>query len=74
LRKDSQALERQVLNWNPQGRRERTWRRTVEKEIGKVGKTWKEVGVLAQNRIPWRCLVEAPVLLKDRRETIQVYT
>jgi hypothetical protein len=56
LRKDWQAIERQVLSWNPQGRRkrgipERTWRRTVEEEIGKVGKTQKEVGALAQNRI-----------------------
>jgi hypothetical protein len=44
LRKDSQAVERQVLYWNPQGRRERgrskrTWRRTVEEETGRVGKT-----------------------------------
>jgi hypothetical protein len=29
----------------------RTWRRMVEEETGKVGKTWKEVGALAQNRI-----------------------
>jgi hypothetical protein len=55
-RKDSQAKERQALNWNPQVRPERkrpkrTWRRTVAEEIGKVGKTWKEVGVLALNRI-----------------------
>jgi hypothetical protein len=41
------------------GRPERTWRRMVEEEIGKVGKTWKEVGALAQNRIQWRCFVEA---------------
>jgi hypothetical protein len=25
----------------------------------KSGKTWKEVGALAQNRIRWRCFVEA---------------
>jgi hypothetical protein len=55
LKKDSQAIERQVLDWNPQGQRKRgrpkrTWRRTVEEEIGKVGETWKEVGALAQIR------------------------
>jgi hypothetical protein len=33
------------------GRPKRTWRRMIEEEIGKVGKTWKEVGALAQNRI-----------------------
>jgi hypothetical protein len=43
----------------PQGRHKRTWRRTVEEEIGKVGKTWKEVGALAQNQIRWRCFMEA---------------
>jgi hypothetical protein len=55
LRKDSQAIERQVLNWNPQGQRKRgkpkrTWRRTIE-DIGKLGKTWKEIGALVQNII-----------------------
>jgi hypothetical protein len=63
LRNGSQTIERQVLNCNPQGRRKRgrpkrTRRRTVEDEIGKVGKTRKEVGALAQNRIRWTCLVE----------------
>jgi hypothetical protein len=64
LRKDPQTIERQVLNWDPlarrkRGRPKRTWRRTVEEGIGKVGKTWKEVEALAQNRIRWRCFVEA---------------
>jgi hypothetical protein len=63
LRKDSHAIERQVLNWNHQwqskrGRPKRTWRRAVEEDIGKVGKTWKEIRALAQNRIHWRCFVE----------------
>jgi hypothetical protein len=44
---------------NKRGGPKRTWRRTVEEEIGKVGQTWKEVGVLAQNRIRWRCFAEA---------------
>jgi hypothetical protein len=64
LREDSQAAERQVLYWSPQGRRrkgspKRTWRSTVEEETGKVGQTWKEAGALAQNRNGWRCFVEA---------------
>jgi hypothetical protein len=63
LRTDSQAIERQVLNWYSQGRRKRerplrTRKRTVQEEIRKVGKTWKKVGALAQNRIRWRCFVE----------------
>jgi hypothetical protein len=32
----------------------KTWRRTVEEEIGRVRETWKEVRALAQNRIRWR--------------------
>jgi hypothetical protein len=44
---------------NKRGGNKRTWRKTVEEEIRKVGKTWKQVGALAQNRIRWRCFVEA---------------
>jgi hypothetical protein len=47
LRKDPKAIEKHVFNWNHCGRRKRgrpkrTRRRTVEEEIGKVGKTRKE--------------------------------
>jgi hypothetical protein len=45
-------------SYSGSGKPKRTWRRTVE-EIGKVGKTWKEVGALAQKRLYWRCFVEA---------------
>jgi hypothetical protein len=31
----------------------------VEEEIGNVGKTWKEVGALVQNRIQWKCVMES---------------
>jgi hypothetical protein len=34
-------------------------KRTMLKEAGKAGKTWKEVRALAQNRVRWRCFVEA---------------
>jgi hypothetical protein len=59
LRQDPLTVERQVLYWNPQGRRKgrrpkEIWRRMVEEEIGKVGKTWEEVGTLAQIRIRWK--------------------
>jgi hypothetical protein len=64
LKKDPQVIQRQVLNWNPQGRHnrgrpKRSRRRMAEEETGKVGKTWKETGPLAQNRIHWRCFMEA---------------
>jgi hypothetical protein len=53
LRKDSQATERQALNWYPQGRRkrgrpERKWRRTLEEEKwerpGKKLEPWPKTG------------------------------
>jgi hypothetical protein len=64
LRKSPTAIENQALNWNPQGQRRRgrprmTWKRTVVEEGGKACKTWKEVRALAQNRVHWRCFVEA---------------
>jgi hypothetical protein len=41
------------------GRPKTTWRKTTEEETGRVGKTWKDAGALAQNRIRWRNFVEA---------------
>jgi hypothetical protein len=34
-------------------------KKTVAEEAGKAGKTWKKVRALAQNRVCWRCFVEA---------------
>jgi hypothetical protein len=59
LRKSAGAIEKAALDWNPQGatRRERprkTWRRTIEEEITEMGKTWREVKALANQRRRWR--------------------
>jgi hypothetical protein len=64
LRKDEIVREKQALDWNPQGQRRRgkprtTLRRTVEDEIRKSGKIWREVKSLAGNRVRWRYFVEA---------------
>jgi hypothetical protein len=45
-----------ALYWNPQGQRKRgrpkmNWRRSVEDEARKEGKTWRELRALARNRI-----------------------
>ena len=53
-----------ALRWAPPGKRKRgrplgTWRRTVEEEMKEMGKTWNEVGWLAQDRDGWRRLVGA---------------
>ena len=53
-----------ALTWNPQGKRrtgrpQGTWRRTMEDERKKAGKTWNELRWLAQDRDEWRKFVGA---------------
>ena len=62
LRKGREAIERQALNWNPQGKRRRgrhrhMWRRTVHNEALEKGKSWSEVKRTAGNRTSWRCFL-----------------
>jgi hypothetical protein len=45
LRKGDESIEKQTLDWNPQGPRSRrrpkqAWKRTLLEEAGKCGKTW----------------------------------
>jgi len=59
LRKGEDTIEREVMEWNPQGQRKRgrpkqTWRRSVHNEALREGKSWNEVKQLARNRIRWR--------------------
>jgi hypothetical protein len=58
LREGNEAIEREDLDWNPQGKRKigrpkQTWRRSVHSEALEEGKSWGEVK-LARNRIRWR--------------------
>jgi hypothetical protein len=66
LRKTEGAIERAALDWNPQGARRRghprkTWKKMAEEEAeaAVIGKTWKEVKRLANNRTRWRCFTDA---------------
>jgi hypothetical protein len=64
LRKGHDTIEREVLDWNPQGQRRRgrpkqTWRLLVHSEALGEGKSWGEVKQLARNSIRWRRFVEA---------------
>ncbi|XP_039281616.1 uncharacterized protein LOC120350810 [Nilaparvata lugens] len=36
-----------------------TWKRTIQTEMGKAGKTWLEVKALARDRVGWRTFSEA---------------
>jgi hypothetical protein len=59
LRIGNEAIEREALDWNPQGKRRRgrprhTWRRSVHNEALEKGKSWNEVERMAGNRTRWR--------------------
>jgi len=64
LRKLTDDITRQALQWNPQGkwsrgRPKKTWRRTVLEEAKGVKKTWAEINCVAKNRVWWRNVVDA---------------
>lgn len=74
LRRSPNCIARQALEWNPQGKRnvgrpKNTWRRTVEREITQLNKTWSQMKVIAQNRNRWKRFVEAlcPMSRKEKK-------
>jgi hypothetical protein len=71
LRKVNEAIEREALDWNLQGKRRgrprHTWRRSVHNEGLEKGKNWSEVERMARNRTRWQCFVDALCLLRDNR-------
>ena len=74
LRKGNETIEREVLDWNPQGKRRRgrprhTWRRTANNEALEKGKNWNEVKRMAGNRTRWRCFVDALCPLRYDRNS-----
>ncbi len=71
MRRNSQEIARQALEWNPQGSRRQgrprqTWRRSILDEAGAEGKQWEEVKVLAQNRVLWRNFLNATCARKGK--------
>ena len=64
LRKDHTDIARQAIFWNVQGNRTRgrrriTWRTTVEREAEQQNKKLQEIAALAQNRVRFKCFVDA---------------
>ncbi|XP_071177411.1 uncharacterized protein [Mytilus edulis] len=60
LRKPVGTINRQALEWNPQGHRRpgrpfHSWRRSRHKELEEIGYTWTESKRIAQNRVRWKC-------------------
>jgi hypothetical protein len=73
LRKPAGTIEKDVLDWNPQGARTRgrprkTWRRTIEKEITEMGKTCSEVKALANQRKRWKSFTGAVMFCIFRKD------
>ena len=63
LRRPTGSIARQALFWNPQGKRSRgrprqTWRRELEADMKRIGKTWKELEGMARERKSWKKFVE----------------
>jgi hypothetical protein len=69
LRKPAGAIENDALDWNPQGARRRrprkTWRRTIEEKITEMGKAWREIEALANQRKRWRSFTGAVCSIRD---------
>jgi hypothetical protein len=64
LQKPNNDLTREALDWNPAGVRGRgrpvmTWRRTLDEEVNRMGKSRKTVQELSRNRVRWRRFTEA---------------
>ena len=62
LRKPGNSITKKALDWNPQGKRSRgrprgTWRRVIENDVQRSGKTWNNVKKLAQDREGWKVCV-----------------
>ena len=63
LRKQAYSTTRQVLTWNPQGKRKRSWphnnwRWDPEAELKQQGANWSGMTRAAQNRVRWRGIVD----------------
>jgi hypothetical protein len=72
LRKEAEAIEKTVLDWNTQGYRrrgrpKRTWRRTIEDEIRNTGRSWNEVKGIAGDRNAWKLFMDALCSTRSKR-------
>jgi len=73
LRKEAGAIEKTALDWNPQwyyrrrGRPKRMWRRTIEDEIRKTGRSWNEVKGIAGDCTAWKPFMDALCSTSSKR-------
>ena len=72
LRKETGAIEKTALDWNPQGYRRRgrprrMWRRTTEDEIRSTRRSWNEVKGIAGDRNAWKLFMDVLCSPRSRR-------
>jgi hypothetical protein len=75
LRKPAGDIEKDVLDWKPQGARRRrrprkTWRRTIEEKITEMGKRRRQVKALANQRRTWRRFTGAIRMFQSELEKL----
>jgi len=72
LCKETGAIEKSALDWNPQGHRRRSklkrmWRRTIEDEIRSRRRSWNEVKGIAVDRNAWKLFMDALCSTRSKR-------
>jgi len=72
LRKETGAIEKTALDWNPQGYRrrgrlKRMWRRTIEDEIRSTRRSWNEVKGIAGDCNAWKFFMDALCSTSSKR-------
>ena len=70
--KETGAIEKTTLDWNPQGYRrrgrpKRMWRRTIEDEIRSTGRSRNEVKGIAGDRNVWKLSMDALCSTRSKR-------
>ena len=73
LRREKENTTRIAMKWNPQGKRKQgrpkwSWRRTVNKELESIGKTWGEAEKIAINRVWWKAVVQVLCLTRGKED------
>ena len=72
LLKETGAVEKTVLDGNPQGcrrrgRPKRMWQRTIEDEIRSTRRTWNEVKGIAGDHNAWKLFMDALCSTRSKR-------
>jgi len=72
LRKETGAIEKIALDWNPQGYRrrgrpKRTWRRTIEDEIRSTRRSWNKVKGIDGDCNAWKLFMDALCSTRSKR-------